>query len=42
MAGLLGAMSILTGTLIAFAIVYKKRTGRNFFKDWFDDICGRR
>jgi hypothetical protein len=41
MAGFLVAMSILIGTLIVFAIAYKKRTGRNFFKDLFDDMCGR-
>ena len=41
MVGLLSAMFILIGTLIMFAIVYKKRTERNFFKDLFDDMCGR-
>lgn len=41
MIGSLVAISILIGTLVVFSIIYKKRIGRNFFKDWFNDICGR-
>lgn len=41
MKGLLVAISILIGTLIMFFIIYKIETGRNFFKDWFNDMCGR-
>lgn len=28
-------------TLIAFSIAYKKRTGRNLFKDIYNDIRGK-
>ena len=38
MFGLLAALSILAGTLILFYILYKKETGRNFFKDLFDEL----
>ena len=41
MIGFLVAMFILIGTLVVFSIIYKKETGRNFFKDIFNDMCGR-
>ena len=41
MLGLFGAISILIATLVAFAIIYKKETGRNFFADLYNDIRNR-
>ena len=41
MRGLIVAISMLAGMLIAFYLAYKRRTGRNLFKDIFDDMRGR-
>ena len=41
MAGLLVAMYNLIGTVVVFSVADKEKTGRNLFKDVFDDMCGR-
>lgn len=38
MRGFLTSMLILFGTLVLFHAVYKKETGRNLFKDIFNDM----
>lgn len=38
MLGFLAATSMLIGALISFSIAYKKRSGRNLFKDIFNDM----
>lgn len=40
MRGLLAAISILTVTVITFAVVYKRETGRNLFKDLLKHLSG--
>lgn len=40
MVGFFVAIAILMGTLFMFSIAYKKRTGRNFFIDLYNDMRG--
>lgn len=38
MLGFIVVMAMMIGLIIAASIIYKKRTGRNLFIDWLNDI----
>ena len=41
MLGCFAAITIWMGFVIASAVIYKKETGRNFFKDLYNDMFNK-
>ncbi len=41
MLGCFAAITILMGTVLGSAVIYKKETGRSFFKDLYSDMFNK-
>lgn len=41
MVGCFVAITILIGLVLAVAVIYKKETGRNLFKDLYNDMFNK-